>query len=481
MSHWESQSLPPFSTYDEIVGTVRNVSPCQGLFMPSVLRQLQQQLFGLKRKISRDDVQLLEKEKGTHLADILQTAASAAADKLPPLCRVLEELASTTELADRERVISALRDKQAPFHVIAKESTGSLISFLCSCGVSTGDAQEIALAIYAKHRRSTKRAQKGLSTLNNAKEALEHKDSVVDLGNCELDAAQLEKTVPLICNDEQLSSLDLRGNNIHLAGSKLIAQIIKSSSRLVRIDVSGNCLLAEGLRALFGAVKDNKTLKHLSAANCHGGQATVTYAKEMLQGHPSIQSLNLSGNDVTVFTDFPHIPELCAVSLSCNFLQRGSLDGLSKLLSSHPLLRKLDVSYNEFDVQTWEPLRASLTNHASLQTLLLNGNKCDRAALNVLEEVFVQNKRIVATDLPQLAEKCKANMDAVSQRITALLASPSASSWSTEDVDVILLYSTSAPSTLRNLRGVDGASLAGKRISVQINDEDWDALVKFPW
>lgn len=484
MSFWESQGLPAEVSYGDIVAAVRSVSTCQGLFMTSVLRKLQQQCFGLKKRISSDDAAVLEKELGSSLGDILQTAASTASAKLPPLCSMLEELVTKTDLTDKERVKSALRDKHAPFEVVSKESTGRLVSFLRSCGVGSQDAEEIALAIYAKKRRTSKRALKGLSKLNNAKEALVHQDAIVDLSNCELDAGMLEKTVPLICNDKQLTCLLLRGNNIHLAGSKLIAQIIISSPRLVSIDVSGNNLLTEGIKTLFSAVKESKSLTHLAAANCHGGPATITLAKEFLSGHPTIHSLNLCGNDIMAFTDFPVIPDLCEVSLSCNFLSRGSVDGFRKLLASHPLLRKLDASFNELDEEAWGSLRDTLTKHESLQTFLANGNKWLPPAVDILGDILSGNSRIVSTDVLQVQDRCKANQDKTSQRIASLRAASSSINWGVEDVDAILLHVTSQPSTLRTFRGMDGPTLRTKRFGPNealIDADDWDALLQFPW
>ena len=55
--------------------------------------------------------------------------ATAASQQYPPLCSVLEQLVSTLELSNKELVLAALRDKQVPFDVLAKESTGSLTSF----------------------------------------------------------------------------------------------------------------------------------------------------------------------------------------------------------------------------------------------------------------------------------------------------------------------------------------------------------------
>ena len=145
MSFWKEEGFGAVVPFGDVLSAARSRCPCEGLFMPSVARKIQQQFFGLKNGVSGTEVSNIEGESGLGLPEILRNAATAASQQYPPLCSVLEQLVSTLELSNKELVLAALRDKQVPFDVLAKESTGSLTSFFECCGICNHDARTLSL------------------------------------------------------------------------------------------------------------------------------------------------------------------------------------------------------------------------------------------------------------------------------------------------------------------------------------------------
>ena len=144
--------------------------------------------------------------------------------------------------------------------------------------------------------------------------------------------------------------VDLINNDIHEEGVYHIAQLLKNTSVVCKLDLSYNPIGEGGLKCLCEALSTNTTLEHLDLGWC-----SLTISEEnghlvcqLLSTNTSLGYLRLSGNTIT----------------DCRHIAAG--------LSNNTTLQTLALSYCGLTDKSVNDLSSGLNNY--IRELIIGGN-----------------------------------------------------------------------------------------------------------
>lgn len=450
------------------------------LFIPAgVLQTLQLKYFGPSRWILRESCCAVSPQE-------LLESANQLLKALPPLCA---SLASTLdneaqELKSKETCVVVLRDLNLGFDELWKTPSARAQALFVYGGMSTEDAEAIALAVYSKKRRQTTNEVEELSSVERAVRQFAVSDESVSLAHCELDDARLESLYAAIVRDTQLKRLDVSGNNIHRNGCDVIARIVCKLTSLQSLCLSGNNLLRAGCDKVLSECAKLQQLRHLDISGCHGGPKLTQSLTTYLDGNATLVYLNIASNDLSALDVFPKLPNLRELDISSNRLRGNDIARLSKALSS-PSLVTIQLNNNLLDDEAAVEIMQFATTLKRLRKVGVSFNPLTDVGLSTLADLFDRGvTSIVANGTLSTYEarhalllKSEKKADDANRRLSQIRSIPM-SEWLESDVELISVRCIEDVDTALSLIGLDGGRLSASR-DLRFTNGDWARISEF--
>lgn len=122
--------------------------------------------------------------------------------------------------------------------------------------------------------------------------------TLLNLGMNYLDIKSFEWLSPLLRNQYQLRELNLYDNDLQSEGTISLVQILNCLPHLTKLNVSGNWLKHDGLKALAGFLSGLSApkLTHLSVAENHLLDTEGDLITQIIKGQPTLEELDLRWN-----------------------------------------------------------------------------------------------------------------------------------------------------------------------------------------
>ncbi len=151
-------------------------------------------------------------------------------------------------------------------------------------------------------------------------------------------------------------SMDLYGNSIHKDGAHYIAQVLRNSSILWKLELSHNSIGGSGLQSIAYALITNSSLVELRLRNysLEITKENGPVLREMLQGNSTLEVLDLSFNpnvsDTGAFFIAQGLKQNSSLRVlglrSCNISNEGAKSLGEALMKNHSL-QELVLEYND--------------------------------------------------------------------------------------------------------------------------------------
>ncbi len=177
-------------------------------------------------------------------------------------------------------------------------------------------------------------------------------------------------------------SLNLRSNRIHEEGAHYIAQVLRNSSIVRKLDLWGNSIGGPGLQSIADALITNSSLVELELEWCsvEVTEENGPVLREMLRRNGTLEILNLSFNEKVSDT-------------GAFFIAQG--------LEQNSSLRELNLQCCRISDKGVESLGEALVENNSLKKLRLGANSgISERGLSVLTECLKANRGLVDLTLP---------------------------------------------------------------------------------
>ena len=339
-----------------------------------ILPRFREEWLGTRETVSKSDIRkLVMSSQCTVFPECLFESANRFLEGAPSLCSKLAVVLDESDLQHRSTIVAIARDTELAFDEVVKLSSTRLIDLLEAEGVSTLDAQNVALKVYSSHRRlqpntviAQNRTERGIASLSR-------RDRSVDFSCCQINVTSLRAITENILANAVLQSIDLSRNNIHSAGADMVCSFIQKLATLHTLLLAGNNIQLSGAQKVLAASK-GRPLRKLDLSCNHTGPSILS----AFEGH-GLEWVSLSGNDIGQVSD-PDVlvpllgKSLLHLNLSSNHFGN---DGARSLLTSLVLrggassLNHLDLSNNDVSGEVVEEL---LLQCSTIQELDLSVN-----------------------------------------------------------------------------------------------------------
>eukprot|EP01060_Flectonema_neradi_P035344 TRINITY_DN647_c5_g1_i3.p1 TRINITY_DN647_c5_g1~~TRINITY_DN647_c5_g1_i3.p1 ORF type:complete len:746 (+),score=145.56 TRINITY_DN647_c5_g1_i3:94-2331(+) len=208
------------------------------------------------------------------------------------------------------------------------------------------------------------------------------------LNNCNLQALNLErndirdKGVTILAQSlkspniaaEQVRVLNLSYNNLKSQGFRWLSTIFRSARALVELRLDGNDC-GEALGDFVSAIKDNKSIRHLTLSKCELTELHGSYIGDTLQSQSSIKKLELQDNTLG---------------------DQGAIS-IAKALEGNRCLQHLDLGSNKIKDAGGNAIGAMLHQNNTLQHLNIRQNNL-KASGDSIAEALKTNQTLLELD-----------------------------------------------------------------------------------
>ncbi|XP_012264971.2 leucine-rich repeat-containing protein 45-like [Athalia rosae] len=221
-----------------------------------------------------------------------------------------------------------------------------------------------------------------------------------------------------IKNSGATGELQLSCISILVPLCEIIGQVLISSSAIKRIDLSDCMLLSKGLSCILNALCEGSNITSLNLKGNNINGPVIALLGQVLIHNNTLKQLNLEwnsvGSHVDSFTKFcegltknHNIQEL---DLRYNQISPYCAEALSKVLKWNKSLRIIDLAWNTIGLQGGQLLLSEIQNNKMIIKLNLHGNCIPNNILEAIEERARCNQSrqvISATNISKGIEKAK--------------------------------------------------------------------------
>lgn len=338
----------------------------------TVVQPFRNRVFGTRNVVEEADVYGVLKSSSTYKFPQCVIEALEAHEKASTtLCSALQGvIEQDTELAEKALVKARLRDRQCTFLELSNQSTMHNKNFFSFLGFTDVDAEQLAIAVYAKHRESIENKVVSLTPLQRAHKAIERELKTVDLSSCNLNADSLKQFTDALIKVGAAVNVDLSWNHVHEAGAPHVADLLRKLSSLRSLNVSGNTLLSSGVSQLATAVQGSP-VESLYVAGSHADDVVHSFA--MVVKKSSLKMLDLSFNNISpsdlggLDKIVDHVDSLC---LASNPLGDLGASKIAAMFSRTMKLRHLDVSNSQLTEKGIETLATAFAANSNGEATL---------------------------------------------------------------------------------------------------------------
>lgn len=252
------------------------------------------------------------------------------------------------------------------------------------------------------------------------------------LSNNQLGTRSIKVFAPELTSNPILQTLDLSYNNIKHKGASILAKALEPSptltSTLQVLDISGNKIGPQGMRALCEVLVENKTIQELRCGANHVGEEGAASISSVLKFNYTLRILDLQSNEIgpcgaSLLMDVLRIDNRTLESLNLAWNGVGSLiaEELAEVLTTNEILVDVNVKGNEIMSDGVSSLANSLASNVSLEKLNLMHNKFDKFGAFALADAVgkpscpLQPQNLFWDDNPAIGEEGAASLERIPQ------------------------------------------------------------------
>lgn len=398
------------------------------------------------------------------------------AASVPPLDRELADLVSDAGINDTARARLVLQDAKCELRELAKLSTTRLDAYLQTLGMFPEDAERLAFRIFQTSRQFRPLVVRSKTNLDLAQDAIEARDAVVDMSNCQLNPETAHELIDATIRTQAATSVDLASNNLHADGAKLVVKLITGLPTLRAVSVVGNNIQLSGMTSVLEAVVGTR-LRVLDLSCCHGGNECAAVIQRLLP-QTRIQRFSAGGNDITpaaagaLAGAVASSSRLRSLNVAGNELRDAGIETLMRDgVAKHRLLTSLDIGDNKFSDACIRTIASVIAGHESLAVVKLSRNHNVTAeSIDALRQAMRDNKMIESIEaehcglddanLTSLLEQAENNAALRKTQLDRVRDTPAAR-WNVDDVSKWLRLKHRRPDIADELKkaGITGSKL----------------------
>lgn len=412
----------------------------------SVLRVFAQAHFGILGEVTSGKLQtLVDSSQSYQFPKAIVDGLRTVLDHVPPLDAGLGDLLQDEApflLEDGPETVMrtalALRDHRACLKDLAKLSSEDRREMLRSFQVPSHAAVHLDFAIYQRVRRSTPNDLQTLTKLERGVRQVHDEDLIVNLSRCQLTSGSLAPIV-LAMREKRgvVREVDLRDNDLHVAGAKLVAGMLETTANVSVIRLGGNLVQCDGVKSIVDAIRSRSVAAAASQQHTSSKAAPISAAigaaflydrnlsalhqwapppgglrlLDVSASHLGVEGLSLCGELVASGL-------LQGLHVGANHLGRGHLhrhggDAAKQpphaaspltatdfsFVANAPSLRELCLASNHFGDEALDVLIPALASNTSLLRLSLADNHFSAAGLQKLCATLQQHPCLAELDL----------------------------------------------------------------------------------
>ena len=240
------------------------------------------------------------------------------------------------------------------------------------------------------------------------------------LAGCDFDGESMRQLVDEWQHDAAVEAIWLKRNQLSLSGAQQVARLLSSETcgRLRILDVDNTGLLDEGAIAVFEALKENQSVRHLYiSANGLGPEAArsaADYLQHVRAKYPRVKGLRSLFMSVNRFGDegaillagaLSHQPHLKRLVLASNRIESAGVVALASALEHNDVLQVLDLGLytstgdlgelpNRMEDTGAAALARTLAVNSSLRYLSIAHNGLTTDAYHVMADAVQQSRTL---------------------------------------------------------------------------------------
>ena len=179
----------------------------------------------------------------------------------------------------------------------------------------------------------------------------------------------------------KMTSLGLAASGITQYEAAEIAEYVKDSGTLTKLNLSSNVLGAEGGKAIAEALKVNAVLTNLDVQYNEISTEGAKAFAEALRVNAVLTTLNIDGNGIgnegaKAFANALTVSRvLTTLNININHIGSEGAMAIAEMLKVNGVLTTLDVSRNQLDAEAGRALADALSVNGVLTSLYLSGNE----------------------------------------------------------------------------------------------------------
>ena len=246
------------------------------------------------------------------------------------------------------------------------------------------------------------------------------------LAGCDLDGESMGWLVDELQYEAAVEAIWLKRNPLSLKGAQQIARLLSSPSicsQLRVLDVDNTGLLDDGAAAVFEALKENHSVRHLyisgNGIGPAGAGSAARYFEHVRSNYPRVKglrslfmSVNRIGDEgaITLSAVLSHQPHLKRLLLASNRIESAGVVALASALENNDVLQVLDLGLytstgdlmelpNRMENEGAAALAHLLTVNSSLRYLSLAHNGLTSAAFPVVVDAVRQSSSLCYVEM----------------------------------------------------------------------------------
>ena len=229
--------------------------------------------------------------------------------------------------------------------------------------------------------------------------------NAVDFSYCSLAPADCAAVVHVLKTCQQISLIDLSGNNIGSLGCVEIVKLFDNSNcQLSSLNLASNNITDEGVMQLSNAlVNNNCQLSSLTlASNNITDEGVKQLSNALVNNNCQLSSLNLASNNITAEgvkqlsnALVNNNCQLSSLNLASNNITAEGVKQLSNaLVNNNCQLSSLNLASNNITAEGVKQLSNALVNNCQLSSLTLGDNNITDEGVKQLSNALVNNNKL---------------------------------------------------------------------------------------
>ena len=203
----------------------------------------------------------------------------------------------------------------------------------------------------------------------------------------------------------QLTVLGVNNSGVTKEAATYIADVITRSTKLEKLQLCDNFLMAEGCNIIVSALKYLNTLTKLYISNNNIAEQAADGIAEVINNNISLQVLDVGSNlllttGITkIASALNKVHKVKELWINNNYVTEEAADEIAAVIASNPKLEKLQLDNNSLKTAGVHIICKALQQSSCLKVLLIGNNGVSRDSADDIAAVITNNPLIEVLEL----------------------------------------------------------------------------------